>query len=308
MATPPAFTRTLSAIARIAALSAVMGPGAACPSLESYYRALDEAEQHLDVAYADDGHPKHRLDLYVPRDARVPFATVVFIHGGYWRAGDKNFHQALVGLYGNVGTALAELGVATAVASYRLHPEASLDDMLDDVVAALVWTRDHVGTFGGDPTALFLAGHSAGAHLVTLLGTHPSELQVRGVAPEVVRGVISLSGIHDIEATIAITEPTLRDDVFVPLFGASAASQRAASPREGFGPRMTPTLFLVGENDYPGCIHDHAMAEDVLADVTGARAFFATLAGNTHEDMVLEIGTARDDATPRMAAFVRLLR
>jgi acetyl esterase/lipase len=261
------------------------GALAGCRSVENFYGKLDGVEHVADVAYLDDGHPKHTLDLFVPRGGKS-FATVVFIHGGYWRAGDRSYFKAVTGLYSNVGTALAEHGIATVVASYRLLPDATLDDMLDDVSAALAWTRDHIGAHGGDPTALFLAGHSAGGHLVTQLGAHTGELRARGVPPEIVRGVISLSGIYDIEKTTARVSPSLRDEVFVPLFSANREQQRRASPATGFG----------------------LAAQAALAPVTGSRAFFSTIEGNRHEDMVLEIGTSADEVTPRIAAFVALLR
>jgi hypothetical protein len=71
---------------------------------------------------------------------------------------------------------------------------------------------------------------------------------------------------------------------------------------------MLTTYFIVGEQDYPGCMHDHLEAEQLLAGRTGDRAFFAIVPGNTHEDMVREIGTDVDEVTPKIAAFVRFLR
>jgi acetyl esterase/lipase len=280
----------------------------ACPALESFYRARDQVHATVDISYAADHIPKHRLDLYRPRETKEPWPVVVFVHGGYWRAGDKNYLQAVTGLYGNAGIALGELGVGTVVTNYRLHPTATLDDMLDDVVGALAWTRTHVSRLGGDADRLFLAGHSAGGHLVALLGGNGDELRKRHFDPAWLQGVISISGVYDIPATIPLVDEELRDGVVLPLFSRDLDRQRAASPITYFGPAMTPTYFLVGENDYRSCARDYQAAETLLASQIGRNVFFKLIPGNTHEDMVREMATVRDEVSPAIAAFVARAR
>lgn len=277
---------------------------AGCPSLESFYRGRDAVAATIDVEYAADHIAKHRLDVYRPRDTKEPWPVVVFVHGGYWRGGDKTYWQAITGLYGNAGIALGELGVGTVVTNYRLHPDATLDEMLDDIVNAMAWTRAHVKEMGGDPSRIFLAGHSAGGHLVSLLGANRDELTKRGFEPAWLAGVVAVSGIYDIPSTIPLVDPELRDGVFLPLFSTELAKQREASPFTHFGPAMAPTYFIVGENDYRSCLRDYHAAEKDLDALTGDRAFFKLVPGNTHEDMVLEMGTVRDEVGPAIAAFV----
>lgn len=294
------------------ALPALVLVATACPSLESFYRARDLVGARVDVEYAADHIPKHRLDVYFPRDTSEPsgFPVVVFVHGGYWRGGDKTYWQAITGLYGNAGIALGELGVGTVVTNYRLHPEAKLDDMLDDVVAAMRWTRAHVRAMGGDPDRIYLAGHSAGGHLVSLLGTNHGELIKRGFEPQWLRGVISVSGVYDIPTTTTMVDDELRTNVFLPLFSHEIERQRAASPLTYFGKDMTPTYFIVGENDYKSCLRDFQTAVSVLRPLglEGERAYFKKVPGNTHEDMVLEMATVRDEVGPAIAAFVKHVR
>ncbi|HSO36226.1 MAG TPA: alpha/beta hydrolase, partial [Labilithrix sp.] len=83
------------------------------------------------VYRAGSTNPKHRLDVYAPRNAKGA-PVVHFVHGGYWVAGDKDYYRALTGLYGSVGEALAARGIVTVVQSYRLVPEGTIDDLLDD--------------------------------------------------------------------------------------------------------------------------------------------------------------------------------
>ena len=276
----------------------------ACPSLQSFYRARDNVAATIDVEYAADHIAKHRLDVYRPRNAKEPWPVVVFLHGGYWRGGDKTYWQAITGLYGNAGIALGELGVGTVVTNYRLHPEATLPQMLDDIVAAMAWTRTHIQEMGGDPDRIFLAGHAAGGHLAALLGSDTDELIKRGFEPAWLKGVVAVSGIYDIPATIPLVDQALRDEVFLPLFSHDLDQQRAASPLTHFGPAMTPTYFIVGENDYRSCLRDYHAAQATLAALAGDRAFFKIIPGNSHEDMVLQMATVRDEVGPSIAAFV----
>ncbi|HEY4220801.1 MAG TPA: alpha/beta hydrolase [Myxococcota bacterium] len=278
-----------------------------CPSLSSFYRGRDDVGASIDLAYVNDGLEKHRLDVYHPRDSKERWPVVVFVHGGYWKGGDKTYWQAITGLYGNAGVALGELGVGTVVTNYRLWPDATLDQMLDDVVGAMKWAHDHVAEMGGDPNRIYLAGHSAGAHLVTLIGSRPDILTKRGFDPAWLKGVVGVSGIYDIPSTVPLVEPELRDGVFYGLFGTDVATQRMASPLFHFSEAMPPTYFIVGENDYRSVKRDYVAAEQQLAPLLGNKAFFKMVPGNTHEDMVLEMGTEHDEVAPAIAAFVRMI-
>ncbi|HEY1100718.1 MAG TPA: alpha/beta hydrolase, partial [Myxococcota bacterium] len=149
-----------------------------------------------DVAYLDDNDDKHRLDVFSPSGASsaAPLPVVIFVHGGWWRAGDRSYFEPIVGLYGNVGTALGDMGVVTVVPSYRLWPNVSSPrQQLDDLAAVVAWTKQHIARFGGDPSRIVLAGHSAGGHLVTLLGAVDGEATSRGLAADDIDAVVAIS-------------------------------------------------------------------------------------------------------------------
>ncbi len=71
-----------------------------------------------DLAYLPDGQPKHRLNLFLPLADSVrarPWPVVLFVHGGGWTEGDRDFTFGGEDLYGNVGRYLAGHGIGTAV-------------------------------------------------------------------------------------------------------------------------------------------------------------------------------------------------
>lgn len=79
-----------------------------------------------DLCYVDatddaTARKKHHLDLYLPQqaDGTAKRPLMVFLHGGGWQRGDRNFFY---GLYGNIGASFAARGYPTAIVSYRLSP------------------------------------------------------------------------------------------------------------------------------------------------------------------------------------------
>ncbi len=296
----------------VAALAlAALLTSSSCLVWKNQWRNSNAVKTADDIAYVDDDNDKHRLDVFAPRGAQGA-PVVIFIHGGFWRSGDRSTFEPIVGLYGNVGTALADNDVVTVIPSYRLFPEVkSVDDMLDDVARSIAWTRDHIAVHGGDPDKIVLAGHSAGAHLVALLATQPGALEKRGLDPRLIKGVVPLSGIYNVADAARRALEEDRAELYTPLFGGREQEQ---SPARYFdrktrpaGQKMPRTLFVVGENDYESCLADYRQAEKDLAPWVGDEVFFHFVPAITHEEIVLRIGTAEDEVGPAVAAFAHFV-
>ena len=139
------------------------------------------------IAYADGS--RHKLDVYAPEARGAPAPVVFFIYGGGWNRGERADYQF-------VGRALAARGFVAVIADYRLVPEVRYPEFLEDNANALKWVQDNIANYGGDPTRLFLAGHSAGAYNAVMLALDPSFLKEYGVTMQV-RAVAGLSGPYD---------------------------------------------------------------------------------------------------------------
>lgn len=120
----------------------------------------DGVEIVRDVAYGD--HPRHRADLFRPRQPRAGNPVVLYFHGGAFVRGDKRTTEAI---YDNVLIWFARQGYLGLNCEYRLAPEAPYPGGADDVARAVAWATAHVAHYGGNPRKLYLIGHSAG-------GTH----------------------------------------------------------------------------------------------------------------------------------------
>jgi acetyl esterase/lipase len=184
-----------------------------------------------DIPYASNQEVRNKLDLYLPD--RRQFPVVVFAHGGSWVSGDKALHSAL-------GTFLAKHGIGAALVNYRLAPTVSHPVPAQDLARAFAWTHKHIEAHGGDPDRLYLAGHSAGAHLAALLATNESFLAMEKLSFEHVRGVLAISGVYKIHWNIIVAG--LRC-VF------RNADKTAASPFWNIKPGCPPFLILRAQKE-----------------------------------------------------------
>ena len=150
-------------------------------------------EVQKDITYTD-GDPadaaKHKLDLYLPKDTKN-FPVLIFIHGGSWRSGDRSNYPAL-------GNRFAKLGIGVAIPSYRLMPNSPHPAQIEDTAAAFAWVYKNIAQHGGDANRIYIAGHSAGGHLVALLALDDTYLKKYDVPMTAIKGVASLSGVYDV--------------------------------------------------------------------------------------------------------------
>jgi arylformamidase len=144
--------------------------------------------KRLDVPYGDG--PGETLDIF---PAATPGAPVLFfIHGGYWRALDKSDHSF-------VAPAFVARGATVVVPNYALCPAVTIEDIALQMVRAFAWTWRHIAEFGGDPSRIAVAGHSAGGHLAAMLLSCRWK-QVDGDLPlHPLTGALAISGLYDLE-------------------------------------------------------------------------------------------------------------
>lgn len=188
-------------------LEAIYNPRAAGPNVEAgMARRETDSNQALeqvagkcrstsDIRYGRG--PKETLDLYQPLNPGVRAAMLaVFIHGGYWRGGDK-LDSALV------VPALLETGAVVANINYDLCPDISLDTMVEQIIRAVRYCHDHAAEWNADPDQLMLMGHSAGAHLAARVMN--SKADDTGLPANLVDKVVAISGIYEPEVITKIT-------------------------------------------------------------------------------------------------------
>ena len=160
----------------------------------------DTYQRTDDLAYGP--HQRHRLDLYQPNpkvaktSASMPASSaavapvVVFFYGGSWSAGERADYRF-------VGEALASQGIVVLIADYRLSPAYRYPAFVQDSALAVRWAFDNAGRFGGDPTRLFVMGHSSGAYNAAMVALDARWLAPLGMRPAQLAGWIGLAGPYD---------------------------------------------------------------------------------------------------------------
>lgn len=250
-----------------------------------------------DIAYVDGGGARQSLDLAVPRGAALA-PLVVIVHGGSWRSGDKASAAP-------IGRRFLARGYAAAAVNYRLHPEADPAAMASDVAAALAWLKKNAPARGVDPDRIFLVGHSAGAHLVALVGADARYLEKAGVGP--VAGVIALdTGLYDVAAQIrATSRASAYGRTLRAVFGEDEAFWRRVSPLIHANESSDPLApFLVVTTDDRADIDRQSkpFVAALAAKKTSARLHVA--AGYTHQSLYRDFGAEGDSVTAEALAFM----
>ncbi len=193
-------------------LSAIVAAGCGVvyrAGLKLYYKPVTIAADGVarDIQYvAGSRDPMQQLNVFKPvsESAGLPagasakagaaFPIVVFIHGGNWDSGDKDYRFGGQDIYNNIGRYLAARGIGCANISYRLLPGVDWREQADDAARAVAWVHAHAAEFGGDPERIFLMGHSAGAQLAMRVGLDRATLERLGVPPRAIRGIIGVAG------------------------------------------------------------------------------------------------------------------
>jgi arylformamidase len=195
-------------------------------------RAAQAGETGL--AYGPD--PGERLDWFAAPGGDRPRPILYFVHGGYWRSLDKDDFTFLV-------PSLQQLGVDVVLVNYGLCPRLTIAEIVGQVCRGLAWTKDQAASRSADGGQLFLAGHSAGGHLVAMLLATDWSVAERPDVAAAIRGGLALSGLYDLE-------PLCHTSINVEA-RLDAATARALSPVR-LAPTVAAPLRLVVGGDESG--------------------------------------------------------
>ncbi|MEW5834716.1 MAG: alpha/beta hydrolase [Pseudomonadota bacterium] len=242
-----------------------------------------------DVAYGSD--PRQRFDVYAPAGAHDA-PVILMVHGGGWRRGDKSMSNVVA----NKVAYWVPRGVVVISVNYRMLPDTPPLEQARDVARALSLAQRRVAEWGGAPDRFVLMGHSAGAHLVSLLAAEPQLAREQGARPW--RGTVSLdSASLDVVQTMNGRHFRLYDEAF----GSDPSTWLAASPFQQLQAAPAPFLAVCSSRRRDSCPQAHAFVAKVRS--LGGRGDVLE-EDLSHEEINANLG-APSEYTTRVDAFLR---
>ncbi|MGO1119515.1 alpha/beta hydrolase [Rhodovibrionaceae bacterium A322] len=189
-------------------------------------RAAAGPNDRFDLSYGPD--PRHRLDYF---DAGDNTPLLIFIHGGYWQALSKDDFSAWA-------PAFVKEGVSVAMISYRLCPQVTIPEIVDDVQAAVGWIYNEKA-LAFDRSRIFVSGHSAGGHLTAMALL--TDWTALGLPEDLLKGGCCISGLYDLEPLSYCYQQDVLN--ITPQAIASASPQRLPQTKP------LPMILTVGETE-----------------------------------------------------------
>lgn len=198
-----------------------------CQSLFFSARAQSVADGYRlekDLSYLHPGETdayrleRCKLDICYPT-GKKGFATLVWFHGGGLEGGGKHLPQEFL-----------NQGYAVVAVNYRLSPQAHNPAYTEDAAEAVAWTFEHIGSLGGDPDKICIAGHSAGGYLCLMLNLDKRYLGKWGIDADRLAGAFPISGQTTTHYTIRKERGLPSDVPVIDRYAPSNNVRKEASP------------------------------------------------------------------------------
>lgn len=238
--------------------------------LQGRQSAAPQAPASEIIAYGPDA--LQDLRFWRAANGSGPSPVIMFVHGGGWQRGSKD---NATGRWKQVHFPAS--GIAFASINYRLVPEARVEQQAADVVLALKALLGRAGALGLDRRRVVLMGHSAGAHLVALVGTDEHYLQAAGLSFADVAGIIPIDGAaYDVPAQMRQAGPRMQQ-TYAQAFGDDPVRQQALSPRAHAAAPNAPAFLLLHVQRPDGVAQNRGLAAALQA--AGTAVTLASIPG-----------------------------
>jgi len=184
----------------------------------------------VDISYGQ--HPRQKLDVHVPTSTPVNGDVVIFYYGGRWQSGDKHDYRF-------AAQGFTSKGYITVIPDYQLYPHVRFPVFNKDAALAYKWVEKNISQYKGKPRRLFVAGHSSGAYLASMIALNEQYLKNAG-ANTIPCGTIGIAGPYDFL-------PFKADDL-IAIFTTSEHPS-STQPISFVDGKENPFLILMGKDD-----------------------------------------------------------
>jgi len=120
-----------------------------------------------DIEWARPGGQSLTMDIYVPKTGKDQYPVLVIFHGGAWLINDKSPMTSMSEYIARH----SEYVICNV--NYRLLVDqgntVTMDQIIEDAMGAVLWVKDHIAAYKGDPSRVMVTGDSAGGHLASMV-------------------------------------------------------------------------------------------------------------------------------------------
>ena len=232
----------------------------------------------VDLSYG--ATPREHIDVFTQQGGAPVF---IFVHGGYWRALEKDIFLAVCAPF-------ADRGFVAVNVDYGLRPEFTLPEIVAQVLRAITFIAGNAASYGGRADRIVLCGHSAGGHMVAWAASE--DWRARGVEGIEIKAVVPVSGIFDLGP---LRQTSINDDLAL-----DANTARRLSPFYHLSRPLPPMLCVVGGRETKGFL-DQTQQYNTALQAAGHMSQALIAEGLDH------FSICRALADPDSAVFARVM-
>jgi len=240
-------------------------------------------DMYRNLDYAGNGNIRQALDIYIPHNrVSEKLPVVVYIHGGGWRNGSKNYAGRVMP-YIRTGR---YIGVAI---NYRLSDEAPILEMVYDCKAAIRYLKANAKKYGIDKNKIGVWGTSAGGHLAAMIGLTSASKTLEGDVGYYkkengsVACAVDAFGPSDFVTQFKLVGENYKDNPrFESFFNNDIEAVKLASPITHADGSCIPFYIYHGGNDKTVSINESEKLYDKLKASGAKEIYFQRITDGPH--------------------------
>lgn len=141
-----------------------------------------EIKAHKNIVWASPKDFPLTLDIYVPDTGKKKYPVLIIYHGGGWLINNNSIMNAMA----EYVASNSEIIVANV--NYRRLPDnkntTMINEIVEDALGGVLWVKDNIAQYGGDPKRIAVTGDSAGGHLASMVLIGGRNLSSNGFTAE----------------------------------------------------------------------------------------------------------------------------